>query len=387
MILFNYIITNIIETLLRMFPFPCKPGLIKIGNPDQNSPVFLTCNFHLTVERVKKALRGIDCYLLIANSKGINVWCAATGGHFTNHNVVSILKTSGIEKLVSHRKVTLPQLAASGIEAKTIKNKTGWEIIWGPVYAKDIPLFINNNFQKTLPMREVEFHLPQRIEMAIAWAFPISAVSSLVMILFWPKDIFFVVSLMWILSFLIFLSFPIYQHLLSSKGKRTSFIFFNFERGGFQLILWSIFILIFSLHQLSFGDFSWGFTLHWSFISFIVILILSIDLMGSTPLYKSSLHQDRSLKVVLDREKCKGIGFCEQVCPRNCFKIDKSRQITTMPGSARCIQCGACIIQCPLNALYFKSPKGDTISPDTIRKFKLNLMGKRREEKNYGIKK
>ncbi|MCJ7656935.1 MAG: copper oxidase, partial [Candidatus Atribacteria bacterium] len=150
--LFNYIITNIIESLLRMFPFPRKPGLIRIGNPDQNSPVFLTCNFHLTVERVKRALRGIDCYLLIANSKGINVWCAATGGHFTNHNVVSILKTSGIEKLVSHRKVTLPQLAASGIEAKTIKNKAGWEIIWGPVYAKDIPLFINNNFQKTLPM-------------------------------------------------------------------------------------------------------------------------------------------------------------------------------------------------------------------------------------------
>jgi len=376
--IFKYIIINVIETLLRMFPFPCKPSLIKIGNPNQNSPVFLTCNFHLTVERVKRALRGTDCYLLIANSKGINVWCAATGGHFTNHNVVSILKTSGIEKLVSHRKVTLPQLAASGIEAKTIKNKAGWEIIWGPVYAKDIPLFINNNFQKTLPMREVEFPLLQRIEMAIAWAFPISAVSSLIMILFWPKDIFFVVSLIWILSFLIFISFPIYQHLLNSKGKRIGFIFFDFERGGFQLILWAIFILILSLYHLSFGDFSWKFTLHWSFISFIVILILSLDLMGSTPLYKSSLNEDRLLRVILDREKCKGIGFCEQVCPRNCFKIDKSRQITTIPtGSVRCIQCGACIIQCPLDALYFKNPKGDIIPPDTIRKYKLNLMGKR----------
>ena len=58
--IFNYIIINIIETLLRMFSFPCKPGLIRIGNPDQNSPVFLTCNFHLTVERVKRTLRGID---------------------------------------------------------------------------------------------------------------------------------------------------------------------------------------------------------------------------------------------------------------------------------------------------------------------------------------
>jgi len=376
--IFNYIIINIVETLLRVLPFPCKPGLIRIGNPDQNSPVFLTCNFHLTVERVKRALRGIDGYLLIANSKGINVWCAATGGHFSNHHVISILKTSGIEKLVAHRKVTLPQLAASGIEAKTIKNKTGWEIIWGPVYAKDIPRFITNNFQKTLPMREVEFPLPQRIEMAVAWAFPISVVSSLIMIPFWPKDILSLVSIIWLLSFLIFISFPIYQHLLSSKGKRIGFIFFDFGRGGFQFILWAVFIFILTFYQLSYGNFSWGFTFHWSFISLIIILILSIDLMGSTPLYKSSLHEDRLLRVILDREKCKGIGFCEQVCPRNCFKIDKSRQITTMPtGSVRCIQCGACIIQCPFDALYFESSKGDIISPNTIRKYKLNLLGKR----------
>ncbi|MEN3189847.1 MAG: HgcAB-like fusion protein [Atribacterota bacterium] len=230
--IFNYIIINIIETLLRMFPFPCKPSLIKIGNPNQNSPVFLTCNFHLTVERVKKALIGINCYLLIANSKGINVWCAATGGHFTNHSVISALKTSGIEKLVSHRKVILPQLAASGIEAKTIKNKTGWEIIWGPIYAKDIPLFINNNFQKISSMREVEFPLSQRIEMAVAWAFPISTVSSLIIIPFWPKDIPSLVSIVWLLSFLIFISFPIYQHLLNSKGKRIGFIFFDFGKGN-----------------------------------------------------------------------------------------------------------------------------------------------------------
>jgi len=375
--MFCYVIVNIIETLLRVFPFPCKTGVIKIGNPDRNSPVFLTCNYHLTIERVKRALRGIDCYLLIANSRGINVWCAATGGHFTNPNVISILKTSGIEKLVEHRKVILPQLAATGIEAKTIQKKTGWEVIWGPVYAKDIPFFIDNNFQKTLPMREVEFPWLQRTEMAVAWAFPISIISSLVMIPFWPKDILSLVSLIWILSFLIFISFPIYQHLLNSKGKRIGFIFFDFGRGGFQLILWAIFIFILTFYHLYQKDFSWGFTFRWSFISLIIILILSIDLRGSTPVYNSGLHEDRFLKVVLDKKKCKGIGFCEQVCPRNCFKVDKKQQITTIPGLVRCVQCGACIIQCPFDALYFKNSKGDIIPPDTIRKYKLNLMGKR----------
>jgi len=118
---FNYILVNIIETLLRMFPFPCKTGLIRIGNPDRNSSVFLTCNYHLTVERVKRALRGMDAFLLVANSKGVNVWCAATGGLFTNHDVISVLKTSGIEEFVEHRNVIMPQLAATGVEPKTIR--------------------------------------------------------------------------------------------------------------------------------------------------------------------------------------------------------------------------------------------------------------------------
>jgi len=126
---------NILETLLRFFPFPCKIGLMKIGNPGKDSPVFLTCNYHLTVQRVKRALKGMDAFLLVANSRGINVWCASGGGHLTNHDVVSVLKTSGIEDLVDQKKVILPQLAASGVEAKVIKQKTGWKVIWGPVYA------------------------------------------------------------------------------------------------------------------------------------------------------------------------------------------------------------------------------------------------------------
>jgi len=90
------------------FVSPSKTGLIRIGNPDRSSLVFLTCNYHLTLERVKRALEGIDCYLLVSNSRGVNVWCAATGGLFTNHDVVSVLKTSGIEELVDQRIVVLP---------------------------------------------------------------------------------------------------------------------------------------------------------------------------------------------------------------------------------------------------------------------------------------
>ena len=125
------------------------------------------------------------------------------------------------------------------------------------------------------------------------------------------------------------------------------------------------------------GNFTWGGILGWGFVSFIVILILSLDLMGSTPVYKSGLHEDRLLKVILEEKKCKGVGFCEQVCPRNCYVVDKNQDFVKMPRPERCVQCGACIVQCPFDALHFKNPKGELIYPDTIRKFKLNLMGKR----------
>jgi len=375
--LFSYVVVNIVETLLRVFPFPYKPGLIKIGNPDRNSPVFLTCNYHLTVERVKRVLKGIDCYLLIANSKGINVWCASTGGLLADHDVISIIKVSGIEELVDHRNIVLPQLAAAGVEAKIIEKKTGWKVIWGPVYAKDIPAFIENKLEKTSEMRKVRFPWRQRIEIAVAWAFPICVILTLIMAPFWREAVFLLILLVWGLSFSIFISFPLYSHWLSSEGRRIGFIFFDFGRGGFQLILWGVLILSLATYSILTGDFAWGFIFRWSFISFIVILLLSIDLMGSTPVYKSSLHKDRLLKLVLDEKKCKGAGFCEQVCPRNCYRMDKNRHIVAMPRIELCVQCGACIVQCPFDALYFKSPKGEIIPPETIRKFKLNLMGKR----------
>ena len=376
--LFTYIVANIGETLLRGVPFPCKTGLIKIGNPDRNSPVFLTCNYHLTVERVKRALKGIDCYLLVANSKGINVWCASTGGHFTNHSVISVLKTSGIEELVDHKNVILPQLAASGVESRVIKKKTGWKVIWGPVYAKDIPSFLENNFKKTEEMREVKFPLIQRIEMAVMWAFPFSVIVGFITFFFWQAIFLPMVLLSWILPLFIFISFPLYSPLLyhrKTQGFSRYTVLFDF--GRIPLILGTISILIIFLYSILTGVFSWSFILRWGFVSFVIILLISIDLMGSTPVFKSGLHEDRLLKVILDEKKCKVAGFCEQVCPRNCYKVDREKHITTIPGAEQCVQCGACIVQCPFDALYFESPKGEIISPETIRKFKLNLLGKR----------
>jgi NAD-dependent dihydropyrimidine dehydrogenase PreA subunit len=375
--LLSYVMVNIISTLLRFLPLAGKTGLIRLGDPDRNSPVLLTANYILTVSRVKRALAGTNAFLLVANSRGVNVWCAATGGHLTAHEVISVLKTSGIEQLVDHRKVILPQLAATGIEAAMVKERCGWQVVWGPVCARDIPAYLRAGCQKTSAMRQVEFPWKQRLEMAVAWAFPISVISGGIMASFWPGAVAMLFSLVWGLSLLIFACFPLYSHWLSTKGKRVGLIFFDFGRGGLQLVLWGIAIVGLLIYSLLTGDHGWAFFLRWAFVSLVLVLIVSLDLMGSTPVYKSGLHKERWLEISLDETKCRGVGFCEQVCPRDCYEMDPARHKVTLLRPDRCVQCGACVVQCPFDALFFRSPKGDVVPPEMIRKFRLNLMGKR----------
>jgi ferredoxin len=368
---------SLFETLLRFLPFPCKTGLLRVGHPDSNAPVFLTGNYHLTVQRVRRALRGLDAFLVVANSRGINVWCAAAGGHFSNHDVISALKTSGIEEAVDHRKVILPQLSATGIETKVIAQRTGWKVIWGPVYAKDISDFLKDKCTKSMKMREVRFSLIQRIEMAAAWAFPMSVVFALVLLLFWPDAVIESIVMVWGIAVLVFVIFPLYSGQLIPRKKKTGSAAFDFARGGLQLVLWLGVFVGLCVYSTAVGGFSWKFMLSWSLLSLSVILVLTVDLSGTTPVLPSSLHEERLLEVALDTQRCRGAGFCGDVCPRNCFVVDKTGRTASQPHKHKCVRCGACIGQCPFDALCFESDKGEKILPEDVRKHKLNLFGKR----------
>ena len=193
----------LLETILRFLPMPQKTGLIKIGNPDKNSPVLVTCNYHLTVIKVKRVLKGQNVFLLVANSHGINVWCAAAGGHFTHHDIISALKLTNIESLVDHRTVILPQLAACGIEAKFIDQRSGWKVKWGPVNIEDFPEYLQSGKKKTTDMSVVRFPLRDRLEMALAWAFWMSVMFSLVLLIFKSEAIVPAIIMVWLLAFLV----------------------------------------------------------------------------------------------------------------------------------------------------------------------------------------
>ena len=54
-----------------------SPGLYRVGEPDRQSPVLVTANYKLTIDAVRCELAGLNMWLLVLDTKGVNVWCAA----------------------------------------------------------------------------------------------------------------------------------------------------------------------------------------------------------------------------------------------------------------------------------------------------------------------
>ena len=371
----KYYFVEFIALLTRFFPLPVRTGIIRIGNPGPDSPVLLTGNYVLTVERVKRAVQGLNLFLLVANSKGINVWCAATGGHFTNHSVISALKTSGIEKIVNHREVILPQLAATGIEGKVIREKTGWAVKWGPVDARFIPQYLKAS-EKTKDMRTTSFSTLKRLEMGTALWVPLGLLVVIVLAILNGS----LILEGWILSLLlveaVFMAFPIYQSFLRPDRKKAS----TMKRTNYsKLTVMLVFILLYAL-GLAFFAYLSGINgsefLSLGILGGVIVIVTFYDLGGMTPVFKSDTNSEREFYIRIDPNRCRGVGYCEMVCPRDCFQVELG-VTATIPRDEQCVQCGACIVQCPFDALFFENPKGEKLPPEVVRRYKLNMMGKR----------
>ena len=143
--------------------YTIEPGLYAVGKPDNTSPVLVSANYKLTFDTLRKNLRGLNCYLLILDTKGVNVWCAAGKGTFGTDELINRIETVGLSEVVTHKKLILPQLGAPGICAHEIKQRTGFTVIYGPVRADDIKDFLSSGYKATKKMRTVEFTLWDRI--------------------------------------------------------------------------------------------------------------------------------------------------------------------------------------------------------------------------------
>ena len=142
--------------------YAIAPGLYCVGNPDQDSPVLVTANYKLTFDSLRRELSALDAWLLVLDTRGINVWCAAGKALFSTREVVDRVKQTMLDKVVNHNQLILPQLGATGVSAHQVKKASGFEVIWGPVRAEDIQRFITAGNRTDKSMRRVTFSIRDR---------------------------------------------------------------------------------------------------------------------------------------------------------------------------------------------------------------------------------
>lgn len=150
---------------INRMAYRVKPGLYALGAPSAASPVFATANYKLSFDALRVSLKGVDAWLLVLDTRGINVWCAAGKGTFGTEELARSIAATGLEKVVSHRTVILPQLGAPGVSAHKVKAYTGFSVIYGPVRAEDLPEYLRLG-RATPEMRRVKFNFTDRLILA-----------------------------------------------------------------------------------------------------------------------------------------------------------------------------------------------------------------------------
>ena len=142
--------------------YTVEPGLYALRNPDEHAPVLVTANYKMSFDRLREALPGRDAWILVLDTNGINVWCAAGKGTFGTEELVRRIESSGLAQIVSHRELILPQLSGPGVAAHQVKKLSGFKVIYGPIKATDLPVFLDAGLKATPEMRKKCFTMRER---------------------------------------------------------------------------------------------------------------------------------------------------------------------------------------------------------------------------------
>jgi SAM-dependent methyltransferase/NAD-dependent dihydropyrimidine dehydrogenase PreA subunit len=329
----------ILQHVFRSIPYPTRPRLIRIGNPDRRSPVLITTNYDLTVRRVCRVLKDTDCFLLVAPAAGIDVWCAAGGGRFTIDSIISILKTSRIADQVDHHRLILPQLCANGMNLFEIRRRTGWSAVFGPVDAEDIPEFLQTRRRSERMMR-VSYDVKERLEMATAMWGSLSLRYTV-----FPMLLFGLGVAPWFILLIAMLSVTISLGCHRIPGK--TFV----QKAGVVVLPAGV--------LLAMGDWLLHGCMTTLSLRWACLLLGSAYLVGSsypsyTPLwqcgYSRLFYGFPHLRLEIIEDRCIGCKLCDQVCPVECFSPTDNQKIAFSQPDL-CEGCMACLVQCPTDAI------------------------------------
>jgi len=139
------------------------PGLYAVGNPSADSPVVVTANYKMSYDIVRRTLAGRNCWLLVLETYGINVWCAAGKGTFGTGELVRRVASSRLAEVVSHCRLLLPILGAPGVSAHEVARRSGFTVQYATIRAADLPEFLDNGMTTTPAMRELTFAFHERL--------------------------------------------------------------------------------------------------------------------------------------------------------------------------------------------------------------------------------
>ena len=142
-----------------------RPGLYRLGNPGPDSPVLASANYTLSFDALRSSLPGQDAYILVLDTMGINVWCAAGKGTFGTDELVRMIALTSLANVIRHREIIIPQLGAPGIVAHEVTRRSGFRVRYGPVRASDLPKYLENG-KATAEMRRVLFPFRDRVVLA-----------------------------------------------------------------------------------------------------------------------------------------------------------------------------------------------------------------------------
>ena len=204
-----------------------EPGLYSIGSPTQDSEVFVSANYTLSFDALRSALAGRDAYILVLDTKGINVWCAAGKGTFGTDELVRRIGSTGLANLVRHRRLILPQLSAPGVSWPDVVRRSGFLVEYGPVRARDLPEYLKTR-KATPSLRRVAFPFRDRIVLI-----PVELVTALKFLLIPVIALGFLAS--WLIAAELLLAvlagtvlFPILLPILPTKDFSTKGLILGF---------------------------------------------------------------------------------------------------------------------------------------------------------------
>ncbi|MEW5735961.1 MAG: HgcAB-like fusion protein [Thermodesulfobacteriota bacterium] len=360
---------NLIKTLwgflFRLFPCPTALGLQKIGEPDSASPVIVTCNFFTTVKRLKKALAGLDVWLLVAESKGVNVWCAAGGEEFNTHSVVSAVKVSGIADMVDHRRLILPPLCAPGVKASAVREETGFKVSWGPVWLQDIPAYLNNGMKRTEAMKRVTYNLRERLDTGMGSLFVFYFLGALCFLLLGRSLLWDYLAIGAAVFFLFMLAVPV----LPGKRGLTKIIL---PEAVLALALTAGFFCPSTRAALPRADL---------IIAMTVLLVCATELGGLASTMGSDLDPflarlgigaignvylagtvrtellNGYRTLTFHPERCVGCRTCTEICPQGVWEMGEEHR-AAMARPDACTACRACLVQCDAQAITAEPAEG-----------------------------